>query len=76
VGTKHPATKHPSGSYFPGPCEAIFFTEKSIEREGRRWGKGEHVQYLTERFFIFIKTVYILIMTLSRCTILTEKTIP
>jgi hypothetical protein len=31
VGTKHPWTKYPSGSYFTGPYEAIIL--KSIERE-------------------------------------------
>ncbi len=31
---------------------------------------GKHVQYVTQRLFIFIKTIYILTMTLLRCTVL------
>ncbi len=33
--TKRPWTKRPSGSYLSGPCWAIFFSEKSIEHEGK-----------------------------------------
>ncbi len=43
VGTKRPWTKHPSGSYLPGPCQAKIFTDKrSIEREGGKIRQCPH----------------------------------
>jgi hypothetical protein len=61
VGTKRPWTKHPSGSYLPGKI----FTDKNLLSSKEKsanthtlslWeGGGKHVQYLTERSFIFIK---------------------
>jgi hypothetical protein len=75
-------TKRPSGSYLPGPCEAIFFTDKNLlsvkEKSANtytlcgRCGGSKHVQYLTERLFIFIKQ-FTSNSHVFRCTIYENK---
>ncbi len=55
--TKRPAdktsvgTKRPSGSYLPGPCEAIFFTDKNLLSVKEEKSANTHTLSLCFLFF-------------------------
>ncbi len=84
VGIKRLWTKHPSGSYLPGPCLAKFFTEKnllSVKEEKSTnthtlslWEVGgKHVQYLTTQrgpLYLSRNSLHPYHVTLLKCTIL------
>jgi hypothetical protein len=80
VGTKRPWTIRLSGSYLPGPCEAIF-TDKNLlsvkEKSANNhplsvggWGEACTVLNDTEVHYIYQNSLHPYHVTLLKCTIL------